>query len=106
MAIAQRCAHRARRRAAARDRRGARGGARGRLDGGDAHNRAYGAAELGDVAPELVELAYDPQTAGGLLVSLPRDKAPALEAEFAAAGLFLARVGAFEAGAASRSPRL
>ena len=26
---------------------------------------------VGEVAPELVELAYDPQTAGGLLVSLP-----------------------------------
>ena len=50
------------------------------------------------MAPELVELAFDPQTAGGLLVSLPRDKAPALEAEFARAGLFLARIGAVEAG--------
>jgi selenide,water dikinase len=61
-------------------------------------NREYGAAELGAVAPELVELAFDPQTAGGLLVSLPRDRGPALEAEFARAGLFLARVGAVEAG--------
>jgi selenide,water dikinase len=62
-------------------------------------NREYGAAEIGDVAPELVELAFDPQTAGGLLVSLPRDKAPALEAEFARAKLFLARIGNVEAGA-------
>jgi selenide, water dikinase len=61
-------------------------------------NREYGAAEVGEVAPELVELAFDPQTAGGLLVSLPREKAPALEAEFARAGHFLARVGAVEAG--------
>jgi selenide,water dikinase len=61
-------------------------------------NREYGSAELGDVAAELVELAFDPQTAGGLLVSLPRDRGPALEAEFARAGLFLARVGAVEAG--------
>jgi selenide, water dikinase len=61
-------------------------------------NREYGAAELGEVAPELVELAFDPQTAGGLLISLPRDKAPALEAEFARAGLFVARVGAVEVG--------
>ncbi len=61
-------------------------------------NRRYGAAELGDVAPELIELAFDPQTAGGLLVSLPRDKGPALEAEFARAGLFLARVGSVAAG--------
>jgi selenide,water dikinase len=51
------------------------------------------------VPPELEELAYDPQTAGGLLVSLPATKAPALEAEFAAAGLFLARVGSVGEGA-------
>jgi selenide,water dikinase len=62
-------------------------------------NRDYGSAELGEVAAELVELAFDPQTAGGLLVSLPRDRGPALEAEFARAGLFLARVGGVEAGA-------
>ena len=65
---------------------------------GTRNNRAYAPVEVGDVPAELVELAYDPQTAGGLLVSLPRDKGMALEAEFAAAGLFLARVGAVEAG--------
>jgi selenide,water dikinase len=61
-------------------------------------NREYGSAELGEVAAELVELAFDPQTAGGLLVSLPRNRGPALEAEFARKGLFLARIGAVEAG--------
>ena len=61
-------------------------------------NRAYAAVEIGDVAPELVELAYDPQTAGGLLVSLPREKGPALEAEFARAGLFVARIGIVTGG--------
>mgnify|MGYP003945988395 CR=1 FL=1 len=66
---------------------------------GTRNNRDYAEVEVGDVAPELVELAYDPQTAGGLLVSLPRDRSPALQAEFAAAGLFLARVGAVEDGA-------
>ena len=66
---------------------------------GTRNNREYAALEVGDVAPELVELAYDPQTAGGLLVSLPREQGMALEAEFARAGLFLARVGAVEAGA-------
>jgi selenide,water dikinase len=66
---------------------------------GTRSNRAYAPVDCGDVAPELVELAYDPQTAGGLLVSLPREKGPALEAEFAAAGLFLARIGGVEAGA-------
>jgi selenide,water dikinase len=62
-------------------------------------NRDFAPLEIGDVAPELVELAYDPQTAGGLLVSLPADHGPALEAEFARAGSFLARVGSVEAGA-------
>ncbi len=66
---------------------------------GTRNNRAYAPAEIGDVAPELVELAYDPQTAGGLLVSLPRDKGPALEAQCAAAGVFLARIGTVAEGA-------
>jgi selenide,water dikinase len=66
---------------------------------GTRNNRDYAAVEVGDVAAELVELAYDPQTAGGLLVSLPRDRSPALQAEFAAAGLFVARVGVVEDGA-------
>ncbi|HZT92119.1 MAG TPA: selenide, water dikinase SelD [Gaiellaceae bacterium] len=65
---------------------------------GTRNNRAYAAAEVGDAAPELVELAYDPQTAGGLLVALPKDKGPALEAEFARRGLFLTRVGRVVAG--------
>ena len=65
---------------------------------GTRNNRAYAVVEVGDVAPELVELAYDPQTAGGLLISLPRDETMALEAEFARAGLFLARVGAVVEG--------
>src|SRR5262249_21133601 len=50
---------------------------------GTRNNRGYGSVEIGDVPEELVELAYDPQTAGGLLVSLPRERGPALEAEFA-----------------------
>ena len=72
---------------------------------GTRNNRAYADVEIGDVAAELVELAYDPQTAGGLLISLPRDHGPALEAEFARAGLFLARVGAVD-GRRRRRPRL
>jgi selenide, water dikinase len=66
---------------------------------GTRNNKAYADVDLGDVEPELVELAYDPQTAGGLLVSLPRERGPALEAEFARAGLFLARVGRVQSGA-------
>ena len=41
----------------------------------------------------MAALGYDPQTAGGLLVTLPADKAPVLQAHFAAEGLFLARIG-------------
>ena len=66
---------------------------------GTRNNKAFANVELGDVGPDIVELAYDPQTAGGLLVSLPRDRGPALEAEFARAGLFLARVGRVQSGA-------
>jgi selenide, water dikinase len=65
---------------------------------GTRNNRAYAPVEAGEAAPELVELAYDPQTAGGLLVSLPREQGMALEAEFAAAGLFLARIGSVAEG--------
>jgi selenide,water dikinase len=66
---------------------------------GTRNNREYATVDVGDVDAELVELAYDPQTAGGLLVSLPREQGPSLEAQFAAAGLFLARIGTVEDGA-------
>ncbi len=61
-------------------------------------NREYAVLEIGEVAPEVVELAYDPQTAGGLLVALPAERGPSLEAQFARAGLFLERIGAIEEG--------
>src|SRR5262249_4355436 len=66
---------------------------------GTRNNRGYGSVEIGDVPEELVELAYDPQTAGGLLVSLPPERGPALEAELAGGGLFVARIGSVEEGA-------
>jgi selenide,water dikinase len=75
----------------------ARGGIR---TGGDPRNREFARAhvESDSVPDEFLALAYDAQTAGGLLVTLPAEKAPSLEAEFARAGLFLARVGSVEEG--------
>jgi selenide,water dikinase len=51
------------------------------------------------VAPEIVGLAYDPQTSGGLLVTLPADRGVGLQAALASSGLLLQRVGRVEAGA-------
>ena len=68
--------------------------------GGDPRNRDFAGphVESDGVPEELLALAYDAQTAGGLLVTLPAEKALSLEAEFERAGLFLARVGAVEEG--------
>jgi len=73
---------------------------RGLRTGGDLRNREFvaGAVELDGLPSELDVLAFDPQTAGGLLVSLPAAKTAVLEAAFSAAGLFLARIGRVEAG--------
>jgi len=68
--------------------------------GGDRRNRDFAGphVESDGVAVELLALAYDPQTAGGLLVSLPAGRAVVLDAAFAAAGLFLRRIGSVQAG--------
>jgi selenide,water dikinase len=60
---------------------------------------AGGNVELGGTAEAIVALAYDPQTSGGLLVTLPADRGVGLEARFAERGLFLRRVGRVEDGA-------
>ena len=68
--------------------------------GGDRRNREYAGQHVDSTADETIEaLAYDPQTAGGLLVTLPADRAAVLTAAFAAAGLGLWRIGRVEAGA-------
>ena len=68
--------------------------------GGEPRNRDFAAVELGHDVPEpLVALGYDPQTAGGLLVSVPAERAGALEAEFQGRRLFVRRIGRVRAGA-------
>ena len=63
--------------------------------GGDARNRDFvaGTLELDGISEELALLGFDPQTSGGLLVSLPADKRAVLVATFGEAGLFLAHIG-------------
>jgi selenide,water dikinase len=66
--------------------------------GGDRRNREYAPVEADGVAEEILALGYDAQTAGGLLVSLPADKALSLESEFRARDLFIRRIGRVEEG--------
>jgi selenide,water dikinase len=72
--------------------------------GGDPRNREFteGRLESNGISAELEHLGFDPQTAGGLLVSLPSAQAVVVEAEFRQAGHFLARVGRVEAGSGVR----
>ncbi|MBW8741296.1 MAG: selenide, water dikinase SelD [Gaiellaceae bacterium] len=67
---------------------------------GDPRNREFAGPHvtLDGVGDTLVALAFDPQTAGGLLVSLPAERGAALEAEFAARKLFIRRIGSVEGG--------
>ena len=67
---------------------------------GDPRNRDFAAAHVdrNGVAESLEALGFDPQTAGGLLVSLPAERGAALEAEFTARKLFIRRIGRVEDG--------
>ena len=58
--------------------------AAGLLTSGDKSNRVYVGDDVtlgGAVSKELASILYDPQTAGGLLVSLPAERADALVAQ-------------------------
>ena len=67
--------------------------------GGDRRNREFAEAHVDGGSTDALEaLAYDPQTAGGLLISLPAGRSTVLEATFAAAGLFIRRIGEIEEG--------
>jgi selenide,water dikinase len=67
---------------------------------GDPRNREFAGphVELDGVPESLEALAFDPQTAGGLLISVPAERGPTLEAEFAARRLFVRRIGRVEEG--------
>jgi selenide,water dikinase len=54
----------------------------GALPGGLRNNREFVSCAVdgaGDIDPLLLDLLYDPQTSGGLLISLPEQEAAALE---------------------------
>jgi selenide,water dikinase len=74
---------------------------RGVRTSGDPRNRDFAGSHISlqGASETLQALGYDPQTAGGLLVSLPAEKGPALEAAFEALKLFIRRVGRVEEGA-------
>lgn len=67
---------------------------------GDPRNREFAGHHLTlqGVPETLVTLGYDPQTAGGLLVSLPSEQGAVVEAEFERRGLFIRRIGSVEEG--------
>jgi selenide,water dikinase len=70
--------------------------------GGAAHNRRFVAPALevgAGVPPDLVTLAHDPQTSGGLLAAIPEASIGPVEAALDAAGVELWRVGRVEEGA-------
>ena len=69
--------------------------------GGDSRNRDFAGphVEADGVAEDLLALAYDPQTSGGLLIALPADKGGVLAETFAGQGLFLTRIGRVVEGA-------
>jgi len=73
----------------------------GEVTGGDPRNREFASEHVDvaeGVAADVVALAWDPQTSGGLLISLPRERGVVLQATFESAGLFLARIGLVEEG--------
>jgi selenide,water dikinase len=69
--------------------------------GGAAHNRRFVADELtvaAEIAPDLITLAHDPQTSGGLLASIRPDIVDEVEQELDRAGVEHWRVGSVEGG--------
>lgn len=68
--------------------------------GGDGRNRDFvgDALEVAGQPEYVAALGFDPQTSGGLLISIPSEKRAVLEAEADAAGLRIYRIGSVEQG--------
>ena len=66
--------------------------------GGDPRNREFAPVDAEGVPEEQLALGYDAQTAGGLLISLPADKALSLESAFRSRELYIRRVGSVAVG--------
>ncbi len=74
---------------------------RGIITGGAARNRKYLQGKVSisqEVTEELAHLLYDPQTSGGLLFAVPKERAVAVESGFAREGLPVWRVGEITKG--------
>jgi selenide,water dikinase len=72
--------------------------------GGAGHNRRFTAPALtigARVVPELVALAHDPQTSGGLLAAVAAEDTETVLADLAAAGVTAWRVGEVRSGEAA-----
>ncbi len=75
---------------------GARALVRGNIPGGGRTNREHFGARVqvaDGIDADLVDLLYDPQTSGGLLVAVAASESEALLAAFASAGVPAARIG-------------
>ena len=73
--------------------------------GGAAHNRRFvaGSLDVGDaVPPEVVTLAHDPQTSGGLLAAIPEDLMPRVTSALRDAGVEHWPIGHVEEGSGIR----
>jgi selenide, water dikinase len=84
---------------------GARQLVAGNSPGGAKTNREHfgpGVQVLGDVDPSLIDLLYDPQTSGGLLLAVPSPQADTVASALSASGAPAARIGTVIASKGSR----
>jgi selenide,water dikinase len=84
---------------------GARQLVAGNSPGGAKTNREHfgpGVQVLGDADPSLIDLLYDPQTSGGLLLAVPSPQADTVASALSASGAPAARIGTVIASKGSR----